>query len=151
MKKIYQTSVKVREHRVEDCFYSWYFNSEEQAREMVEKIKKGVVPLEDLNADDIEDVEIVESEVESVFTDEVEVQEIVIEDEYPFVVTENGVVTEYHTQVRKSAIVEKLKEVYSYLDKEEKEMVDWEEVEDDLLIETFNKYGDRIVYQAIKN
>jgi len=151
MKKIYQTSVKVREHRVEDCFYSWYFNSEEQAKEMVEKIKKGVVPLEDLNANDIEDVEVVESEVELVFTDEMDVQEIVIEEEYPFVVTENGVVTEYVPSMRLSLILERLKEIYDSLDEELKELSNWEDIRKGLFIKTFDRYGDRVVYQAIKN
>jgi len=150
MKKRYEFSIKVRENRVEDCFYSWYFNSEEQAKEMVEKIKKGM-PLEEFDPDDIEDVEIVESNIDMIFTDEMNVQEMVVEDKYPFVVTENGVVIEYVPSMRLSLILERLKEVYEYLDEEEKEMVDWEEVEDDLLIETFDRYGDRVVYQAIKN
>ena len=150
MKKRYEFSIKVRENRVEDCFYSWYFNSEEQAKEMVEKIKKGM-PLEEFDPDNIEDVEIIESNINMVFTDEMDVQEIVVEKEYPFVVTENGVVTEYVPSMRLSLILERLKGVYNGLDEDEKEFTGWDEVEDDLLIETFDRYGDRVVYQAIKN
>jgi len=142
--KIHQVVANVRESRRVECGYYYYCDNEKDAQEIKEKLEKGeIVPPDDVM--DFEVIDVCDEEV-------TDVEASVVEDMayYPFVRTENGYVTDFYEELGERGILEILRREWEGMSDEEKELQPWDEVEEELSLAYFNKYGDKIVYQAIK-
>ena len=104
-----------------------------------------------MDFDDVEDIEVLQSEVIDAYpVSASKVFQKEIMNYYPFLKTENGEVVEWWGEIGEKRILEILREVWEGVEEADHDKEPWDEVENDLMFSYFDKYGNKVVYQAVK-
>ena len=70
-----EVRIPARETRIVDCEYVFYVDTEEEAKELAEKVKNlSAEEVERLDWDECDDIDVIEAEAIEVFPDEIIIQ-----------------------------------------------------------------------------
>ncbi len=152
MKKIkgeYVLIIPVIEKRLVECDYSFTSENIEDVKRVLENVKKNPLEIDEYSGFEVEDVEILKSSAVEVYPEKADIFYNESGKQMWFIKTVNGVVDEMYKASEKY-ILEQLKEYYDGMSEEEKELIAWDEVEEDMELTFYNKYGELVVAQGVE-